>query len=193
MTSEEIWKPVVGYEDKYEVSNLGRVRSLDHEVWGGRSFYKKRGRILSQNQTGGQHPRVNLGRDKTRLVHQLVMESFVGPAPEGMEVCHNNGQCSDNRAVNLRYDTRSSNRYDCVEHGTHPMATKTHCSNGHPLEYPNLDMNKLNKYNRRQCLACCRTAAKFFRHPELKPRYKELADDLYYKKYRVEGMEVMNV
>jgi hypothetical protein len=49
------------------------------------------------------------GRGKTRRVHTLVAEAFIGPRPDGMEVCHGNGTPTDNRAENLRWDTHKVN------------------------------------------------------------------------------------
>lgn len=53
-----------------------------------------------------------------RLVHHLVLEAFVGPCPEGMECCHNDGDNSNNRLGNLRWDTKRSNESDKSKHGT---------------------------------------------------------------------------
>ena len=64
------------------------------------------------------YPTVSLGRKNEHRVHRLVLETYVGPCPEGMEACHNNGNRQDNRLENLRWDTRSNNRYDAVQHGT---------------------------------------------------------------------------
>jgi hypothetical protein len=61
---------------------------------------------------------VVLGKQKgSATVHSLVMLAFVGPRPDGLEVCHNNGVASDNRLSNLRYDTRSENNVDSSKHG----------------------------------------------------------------------------
>lgn len=51
-------------------------------------------------------------------VHQLVMRTFVGPCPPGMEVCHEDGDGKNNRLTNLRYDTRKGNSKDRIKHGT---------------------------------------------------------------------------
>jgi hypothetical protein len=59
------------------------------------------------------------GRQYKFLVHRLVLEAFVGPCPPGMECCHNNGDPSDNRLENLRWDTHSGNTMDSLSHGTH--------------------------------------------------------------------------
>ncbi len=107
----EIWKPICGHEGFYEVSNFGRVRSL--------KFRNTAGRILRTAKQRSGHLRVDLGRrQRNRLVHRLVIETFVGPRPEGMECCHHNGDPEDNRIENLRWDTRSSNHADKRIHGT---------------------------------------------------------------------------
>lgn len=65
------------------------------------------------------------------------MLAFIGPPPEGMEVCHNNGNPRDNRVVNLRYDSTRQNILDQVRHGTHNMSSKTHCKHGHAFDASN--------------------------------------------------------
>lgn len=62
-------------------------------------------------------------RGRKYRVHRLVLEAFVGPCPPGMECCHNNGNPADNRLENLRWDTRSANCLDAVQHGTSPGLT----------------------------------------------------------------------
>lgn len=155
MTENEVWVPVRGQEGAYEVSDLGRVRSLDRIVhisdgrkrlWAGQvlnPFPKRRGRLA-----------VGIN-DRHVYVHKLVLEAFVGLRPERMEGCHNNGDYTDNRLVNLRWDTQSENMRDRVRHGTHHCTVKTHCPRGHPLAMPNLT---LSAYKRgfRNCLACSR-------------------------------------
>ena len=59
-----------------------------------------------------------LGRQRTLLVHRLVLEAFVGECPSGMEACHENNQRSDPRLQNLRWDTRKNNHADKKRHGT---------------------------------------------------------------------------
>lgn len=118
----EIWLPVVSYDGLYEVSDLGRVRSLDRSKWNGRCFYVQRGRVLSQKpnvRSGYVH--VNLCKDgiaESLVAHRLVLEAFVGPCPEGMECCHNNGVRHDIRLLNLRWDTIANNHADKHLHGT---------------------------------------------------------------------------
>ena len=51
-------------------------------------------------------------------VSRIVLETFVGPCPKGMECCHNNGDKTDNHLENLRWDTKSNNMKDAFKHGT---------------------------------------------------------------------------
>lgn len=60
----------------------------------------------------------NKGRVTWFLIHRLVLETFIGPCPDGMEACHYNGNRQDNRLKNLRWDSRSNNQRDAVRHGT---------------------------------------------------------------------------
>lgn len=68
------------------------------------------------------------GRRYPKQVHALVMVAFVGPYPPGMEICHNDGDHTNNRLTNLRYDTRASNEADKDKHRAriygdrHPVA-----------------------------------------------------------------------
>lgn len=121
------WLPVSGYEGLYEVSSSGLVRSLDRVVggrWGDRSRTLP-GRVLRLRKEKKEHGRKTVilydgsGKTKTKRVHRLVLEAFVGPCPSGMEGCHNDGNPANNKLNNLRWDTRSANHMDRVKHGTH--------------------------------------------------------------------------
>lgn len=122
---EEVWKPVVGYEGLYEVSNLGRVKSLARKINGVCNnlpcVYTKKEKILKTDEPSGYHRVMLWYKDKKerKQVHRLVLESFIGPCPEGMECCHSDGDPSNNRLDNLRWDTHSNNQYDCIKHGRH--------------------------------------------------------------------------
>ena len=127
MKNIEVWKDIKGYEGKYQVSSFGRVKGLQRKIWQpGKNIYRnKRETILKQSLCGPKRKyyKVNIynaGQQYTLLVHQLVLETFVGECPEGLECCHNNGISTDNRLENLRWDTRSNNYKDKVKHGTAP-------------------------------------------------------------------------
>lgn len=180
--SGEQWLPVVGFEGLYEVSDLGRVRSLDRRIRqrNGRTRVFL-GSIKSQVERDGGRLVVGLSKGnvyRARLVSQLVAEAFIGPRPAKAEVCHNNGDPRDNRAGNLRYDDHSGNMLDKRHHGTDHNLKKSHCPLGHPLSIDNLVPSSL-KDGRRDCLACSRATSRIRRHPEWKKRRKELADAYY--------------
>lgn len=100
MTTTEGWRDVVGYEGLYEVSSLGRVRSL------------RRALLLRAAPMTSGYLSVRLSRGNrapTRSVHALVAEAFVGPRPGGMNVNHIDGLKTNNAATNLEYVTPSEN------------------------------------------------------------------------------------
>ncbi len=109
--SAEQWKDIPGHEGKYQASDLGRIRSLPRR--------RTPGKVLVQNRTKAGHCRVHLGRDfRDTSVHRVILETFFGPCPDGMEGCHKNGDPGDNRISNLRWDSRKGNHADKIIHGT---------------------------------------------------------------------------
>ena len=127
----ELWRPVVGYEGMYEVSNLGNVRGLPRVIKRckcGEPIRRARGGPLKWIMRIEGYPLVSLSRGNRyvqRLVHRLVLEAFVGPAPKGMEACHKNGKQHDPRLVNLRWDTKKANHADKWLHGTMLVGEET--------------------------------------------------------------------
>ncbi len=126
MASElrEVWRRVPGYEDDYEVSNMGNVRSLPRVVQFVRlnepASFTKPGRAISKQALRG-YRRVALCKDgtiKNFYVHGLVLLAFVGPKPEGLEVRHLDGNPANNHLENLRYGTKAENAKDRAVHGT---------------------------------------------------------------------------
>lgn len=111
-----IWKPVIGFEGKYEVSNDGRVRSLERKVAVRNGVRTVPPKVLKHGYTVG-YPCVVLGRGNTRMVHALVAEAFIGPRPKGFDVLHIDGSRDNNSAINLRYASRSENNRDIFVHG----------------------------------------------------------------------------
>lgn len=133
----ESWRPVAGYEGAYEVSDLGRVRSLNRLTSHG---HNRRGVTLKPFPMQRGYMVVNLwwaNQPRMWLVHRLVLAAFVGPQPVGMEALHGDGDPANNRLTNLRWGTHSENQYDQVAHGTHPNASKDECRAGHPFDEAN--------------------------------------------------------
>lgn len=149
--TNEIWKEIPGYEGYYEVSNLGRVRSLDRINARG---HRLKGQLMSLNPQPSGHHVVALHKDGQRVtvgVHRLVLTTFVGPCPTGMEACHWNDIPDDNRLENLRWGTRSDNRYDASRNGTHNMVAKTHCPQGHEYSSENTYIKPTGSRVCREC------------------------------------------
>lgn len=118
----EIWKPIPGFPG-YEVSNLGRARSVGREItqktrWGGLVTRNLRGRILAPNTVERGYKFVNLGeRGRMRGIHRLVASAFIGGMPEGMEVNHIDFNPSNNRLENLEICTEAENKLHTARAG----------------------------------------------------------------------------
>ena len=123
MTEE--WRPVhyLGFEDRYEVSNFGRVRGWRH----GKGRLKTP-RLMKPYREPTGHLYVSLinqehnrTRPLRRGVHQIVLGAFVGPQPPGLDSRHLDGDPGNNTVGNLAYGTRRENVRDAMSHGTfHP-------------------------------------------------------------------------
>ena len=107
----EQWRDVLGFENIYQVSDYGNVRSIKSGL----------GKKITKPTKGDTRPFVNLhknGKQKIMRIHKIVLEAFVGECPEGLECCHNDGNSQNNHVSNLRWDTHKSNIHDRIKHGT---------------------------------------------------------------------------
>jgi len=120
----EIWKPVVGWKGFYEVSNLGRVRSLAHTIMrsnGRRQTFRSRILRPCVLHDRGGYLAVSLsrsGKGHTKPVHVLVARAFHGPCPKGQQIRHRDGVTKNCRSTNIRYGTPTQNSEDRLQHGT---------------------------------------------------------------------------
>lgn len=148
--TDEVWVSIPGWENKYEVSSWGNVRSLPREVVrsNGRTL-RLSGRVLKPLAQTTGHLHVTLP-DGHRLVHRLVASAFI-PNPQGKpQVLHNDGNPANNHWENLRWGTQSENMLDRRRHGTDPEVNKTHCAKGHPYS----EENTRHYRGGRICKAC---------------------------------------
>jgi hypothetical protein len=156
----ENWRAIAGYAG-YQVSDQGRVRSLDRVITRltkrGPVPARMKGRIRKPSSAGNGYCIVTLGRARP-YIHSLVLEAFVGPRPPGHQAAHGNGDRRDNRVENLRWATRDENEADKANHGTRltgdrtPNGRKTQCRRGHPYDATNTMFHR----GRRSCRTCRR-------------------------------------
>lgn len=129
---EEIWKEIEGYEN-YEVSNMGRVRSIDHEVYQeGIGLRKLKGKVVKPWHNGNGYYKVCLGsyvtpdgkrKHPTAFVHRLVAKAFLDNPDNLEQVDHINFDRSDNRLSNLRWVSRRTNILHSLPN--QPISTST--------------------------------------------------------------------
>lgn len=121
----EVWKPIPGFEDSYEASTHGRIRSLDRIVMfaasGRQPEHTKRlrGKILRRSITKG-YPCVSLYRGSVRsqkMVHAIIADTFLGPRPPGALACHGNGIRTECDVDNVYWGTPQDNADDRIRHG----------------------------------------------------------------------------
>lgn len=105
----EIWKPIIGYEGLYEVSNLGRVRSLDRIIKDSRGVITHRLGILLKLGNDKDGYKLASLSGKTHRVHRLVATSFLNNKNDYPQVNHKNGIKHDNRVTNLEWCSQSEN------------------------------------------------------------------------------------
>lgn len=111
----EIWKEIQDFEGFYEISNFGRVRSVDRVIDSGQGWCANlKGKVLKANNTGAlrNYPSVQLnmgGRKKNHKIHRLVAEAFIPNPDDKPEVNHKDGNTQNNHASNLEWVTASEN------------------------------------------------------------------------------------
>lgn len=113
----EIWKDVVGYENLYQVSNYGRIKSLDMKLVYKRhkntTFRIRKGKILTPAIMKNGYLRVEMSKNgvhKLNLVHRIVALSFIPNPNNYSEINHINCIKSDNRVENLEWVSSSQNK-----------------------------------------------------------------------------------
>ena len=114
---QEIWKSIPNYEGKYEVSNLGHVRSYKQD--------RKNPRLLKPHYQGG-YPRINLYKKcelKHYFVHVLVAQTFIPNPDNKPEINHIDGDKTNNTVANLEWVTPSENINHALQHNLRPQKT----------------------------------------------------------------------
>ncbi len=124
LNDPEVWKPIIGYNNRYEVSSHGRVRALFYANHG----QHKPGRIITALTASNGYLKVGLYdvnvKCRQRSIHSLVLEAFVGPRPNGYVVRHMDRIRSHNTPDNLKWGTSEQNAQDALGHGTFVIGEK---------------------------------------------------------------------
>lgn len=165
---KETWKFIPGYEDLYEVSDLGRVRSLNYNHTG-------KIRILKTYKVKGY---ICVGLWKNRKykllsVHRLVYETFIGTIPEGMQVNHINEIKTDNRLENLNlmtpkencnWGTRNQRSADKQRNNHRSQTVRQSTLDGILVKkWPSTKECGRNGFNQGAVAACCRGERKQYK------------------------------
>jgi hypothetical protein len=152
----EIWRDIHDYEGLYQVSNLGRVRSLDREVPDARCGSRRfKGRAMKLTK-GPSYLCLSLckrGVRRTHTVHQLVANAFLGPRPVGMEICHGPEGQFVNTVDNLSYGTSKQNSLDMRRDGTN-TGVEVVRSDGKRYANMRIAAEDVGCHNSQICMVC---------------------------------------
>lgn len=125
---KEIWKPIKNYEGLYEISNLGKVRSLPRLKHFGERIYTTKTRILRSSDNGYGYKIVTLcknNKHKKAYVHHLVAQTFIPNHNKLPEINHIDGIKENNAVDNLEWITRADNIKHAIATGLSPSGSKS--------------------------------------------------------------------
>jgi hypothetical protein len=124
--SVETWKDIPKFEGRYQASNLGRIKSLSRKCLGKSGSYRVcRERILKLSKHPNGYVYIKLrqtstSKQKSYSAHKLIVNSFLGPAPNGLEINHKDGNSSNNNILNFEFISHQQN----TAHGFRTLGTK---------------------------------------------------------------------
>jgi len=123
--SIEVWKNVIGYENIYQVSNFGNVKSLDREVApNNRVPYWRKGKICKQSKSNLGYMTVGFTVNNVKVnkyVHRLVAEAFITNINDYPQVNHIDCDKTNNKMYNLEWCTNSQNHIHASKNGLNKL------------------------------------------------------------------------
>ncbi len=139
------WRTIPGHPT-HEACRAGDIRNAQTK------------HVLKPRRLPTGYTRVSLPGARDLYIHDVILKTFVGPRPAGCQASHKNGVNSDNRVVNLAWETPSKNNQRKTRHGTqkfgadNPMGKKTECLRGHAFT----ESNTRRANGKRICRTCAR-------------------------------------
>lgn len=155
----EEWRDVPGYEGRYQVSDLGRVKALSRIQMGGSGPRRVRERVLAQQTINSGYQIVHLHSDNersARTVHRLVAEVFCAGFAADLDVNHIDGDKKNNKATNLEWLVRTANHDHAVSIGLNPAAVRVRgrpLAGGPSIEFDSMSQAALQLIGRRSASA----------------------------------------
>lgn len=126
---KEIWKKINNYENYYEISNFGNIRSLDRYVRDANGLRLIKGKILTpKNHTSGYYQIVlsKEGKNKYKYIHRLVAEHFIENYSELLVINHKDGNKINNNLLNLECVTQKQNIHHALKNGFMNISGENH-------------------------------------------------------------------
>ena len=152
---KEVWKDIKGWEGRYQVSNLGRVRSLDYTYKQSHGYRTREGMILKSSLKENGYARVSLGRNNQKLIHRLVAETFI-PNPENKRtVNHKDGNKQNNCVDNLEWATHQENNIHALDNELIKTRKRVLCIETGEIYKSVTEASKQNKGN---ITPCCKNS-----------------------------------
>lgn len=169
----EVWKDVGDYEGVYQISNLGRIKSLNRIVdWNGtKKHIKEKIRVVCLDGLGYYRTCLNKnGKSKTIKVHRLVAQAFIPNPDNKEEVNHINGIKTDNRVENLEWCTRSENNQHAYKTGLHKPIIHTEEAKNKISIKNRGERNSQSKFKNSDILAIRELRKEGLKHKEIAKR-----------------------